>query len=88
MLGIEKHFHAKPSRREEQMISLESKWQSKHIVHKNFTLETQTGKPTFLEHFAHLLSYFFIIKGYMPNLGLHLRHNQNHTFFLYTRTTL
>jgi hypothetical protein len=30
---------------------------------------------SFLESSALLLSYSFRIKGYMPNLGLHLRHN-------------
>ena len=59
-----------------------------NTMHKDFTLETQTGKPTFIEHSALLFPYSFIIKGYMSNIGPHLRHNQHHTFFLYTRTTL
>jgi hypothetical protein len=46
------------------------------------------GKTKFLECYSLLLSYSFRIKGYMDNLGPHLRHNQNHTFLLYTRTTL
>jgi hypothetical protein len=40
------------------------------------------GKPTFLECCSLLLSYSFRIKGYMSNLGPHLRHNQNHTLLL------
>jgi hypothetical protein len=40
------------------------------------------GKPTFLEHSSLLLSYSFRIKGYMSNLGPHLRHNRHHTLFL------
>jgi hypothetical protein len=40
------------------------------------------GKPTFLEHYSLLLSYSFIIKGYMSNLGPRLRQNQHHTLLL------
>jgi hypothetical protein len=88
VLGNEEHSHTKTSRREEERFKQESKWQSKHTVHRDFTMETQTRKPTFLEHISLLFSYSFRMKGYIPNLGLHLRHNQHHTFFLYTRTTL
>jgi hypothetical protein len=38
-------------------------------------------KPPFLERYALSLSYSFIIKGYMSNLG-QLRHNRHHTLFL------
>jgi hypothetical protein len=44
-------------------------------------------KPTLLECSTLLLSHSFKIKGYMPNLGPHLRHNQHHTLLLYKRTT-
>jgi len=50
MLGNEENFHAKPSRREEDIFNQESKWHNNHIVHKDFTLETQTEKTTFLEN--------------------------------------
>jgi len=82
------HFHTKCSRREEEIFNQESKWKRKHTVHRDFTLETQMGKLSFLEHLSLLLYYSFKIKGYMPNLGLHLRHNQHHTLLPYTRTTL
>jgi hypothetical protein len=38
-------------------------------------LKPKPGKPTFLEISVLLLSYSFRIKGYMSNLGPHLRHN-------------
>jgi hypothetical protein len=40
------------------------------------------GKPAFLERSALLLSYSFRIKGYMSNLGPHLRHNRHHNLLL------
>ena len=88
MLGNEEHFHTKPSRREEERFKKESKWQRKQTVHRDFTLETQPGKPTVLECSSLLFSNSFRIKCYMPNIGLHPRQNLHRTFFLYTRTTL
>jgi hypothetical protein len=75
---------------EERKTDLNKKVNDKAITQYTeiLPLETQMGKPTFLEHLALLLSYSFRIKGYMTNLGLHLRHNHHHTLFLYTRTTL
>jgi hypothetical protein len=35
-------------------------------------METKMGNPTFLDCIDILLSYSFKIKGYMPNLGIHL----------------
>jgi hypothetical protein len=53
---------------------------SNHMVHRDFTLETlnQENQHSF-ERFALLLSYSIKIKGYMSNLGPHLRHNRHHT---------
>jgi hypothetical protein len=53
---------------------------SNHIVHRDFTLVTlnRENQHSF-ECSSLLLSYSFRIKGYMSNLGPHLRHNQHHT---------
>jgi hypothetical protein len=84
-LGNEEDFHTKPSSREEEiLVNDKESTQYKNI----FTLEIQSGKPTFLKRFYLLLSYSFRIKSYVPNIGLHLRHNQHHTFLIYIRTTL
>jgi hypothetical protein len=53
-----------------------------HTVHRDFTLEPLTGRNQHsFEHSSLLLSYSIRIKGYMPNLGPHLRHNRHHTLF-------
>jgi hypothetical protein len=51
-----------------------------HTIHRDFTLETlnRENQHSF-GHFSLLLSYSFKIKGYMSNLGPHLRHNRHHT---------
>jgi hypothetical protein len=84
MLGNEVHFHSKPSRREEERFILNKKVNDKGNTQYTYILpwKPKPGKPTFLERFALLLSYSFKIKGYMSNLGPHLRHNQHHTFLL------
>jgi hypothetical protein len=58
---------------------------SNHIIHLDFTLETlnQENQHSF-ECSSLLLSYSFIIKGYMSNLGPHLRHNR-HCIFLHKK---
>jgi hypothetical protein len=56
---------------------------SNHTIHRDFTLEPLTGRNQhYFEHSSLLLFYSIRIKGYMPNLGPHLRHNQHHTLFL------
>jgi hypothetical protein len=53
---------------------------SNHTVHQDFTLESvnRENQHSFVCS-SLLLSYSIRIKGYMSNLGPHLRHNQHHT---------
>ena len=56
---------------------------SNHTVHRDFTIETLNRKNQHsFECYALLFSYSFRIKGYMSNLGPHLRHNQHHNLLL------
>jgi hypothetical protein len=53
---------------------------SNHTVHRDFTPETlnQENQNSF-ENYYLLLTYSIRIKGYISNLGPHLRHNRRHT---------
>jgi hypothetical protein len=84
MLGNETHFHAKPRIREEEIFILNKKVNDKENTQYTDILpwKQKLRKPTFLEHSTLLLSYSFRIKGYMSNLGPHLRYNQHHNLFL------
>jgi hypothetical protein len=51
-----------------------------HIVHQDFTLKPLIGRNQHsFECSSLFLSYSIRIKGYMPNLGPHLRQNRHHT---------
>ena len=53
---------------------------SKHTIQRYFTLETLNWENQHsFECSSILLSYSIKIKGYMSNLGPHLRHNRHHT---------